>query len=480
MKKVLFLILFHAFLVIGSQAQHFVFYGITGGGGIYSDGMIYRFDPLSGKYDTLYSLNYTSGRSTWGNLTLANNGLLYGMTEDGGTKTYGVMFSFNPTNNKYNVLINFDSVNGAYQAEGNCLMQARSGLIYGTREVGGSHDSGVLFSYNIITGKDSVLVNFNKQNGAFPNRTLVEDTTNGYMYGTTEGGGAYGTGTIYRYDPVKNIDTVIYSFDSVGENGIRPVGNSLFMAPNGQYYGITPYGGEMSWGTIYRFNPSTFQDTTLLRFNGSNGYGPYINNLMQASNGLLYGIGSPGGTNNDGVIFSYDIITNKQTILVNMDGTNGTTASGDLVQDPDNGLIYGTTEQGGTANMGVIFCYNPITGKDSVVFNFTGTNGAYPVREPTLVKDTVTSINELVSVAEDAVIYPNPNEGKFAIEVKSEELRTKSTLEIYDVLGELVYTTTLVSKTTQIDISDKPSGVYIYKITSQSGELVSTGKLIKE
>jgi len=207
MKRTFLLFTTYFLLLTTAFAQHYVFYGMTGGAG--NNGVIYRYDPLTGKYKVMIRLDSVNCDATWAGLTLANNGLLYGTTEAGGSYNYGTMFSYDRISNKLTILINFDSLNtGQFNAGGNNVMQASNGLLYGTTEAGGYGDRGVFYSYDISTGKDSVIFSFDTLNMSTPNRTVVEDTSTGYMYGRTEHGGPKGFGTIFRYDPLTNKDSV--------------------------------------------------------------------------------------------------------------------------------------------------------------------------------------------------------------------------------------------------------------------------------
>jgi PKD repeat protein len=86
----------------------------------------------------------------------------------------------------------------------------------------------------------------------------------------------------------------------------------------------------------------------------------------------------------------------------------------------------------------------------------------------------VSNISNSTSVS----VFPNPSNGKFTVELSG--VSGQSLVEIYNVLGEKVYTGSLSSSTTQIDLSTKASGVYLYRIISLSGNLVSTGRLVIE
>jgi hypothetical protein len=57
-------------------------------------------------------------------------------------------------------------------------------------------------------------------------------------------------------------------------------------------------------------------------------------------------------------------------------------------------------------------------------------------------------------------------------------------IEIYNVLGEKVYSTNLPQTPkgalSDIDLSEQPNGVYFYRILSENGVLVGEGKLVVE
>ncbi len=75
-------------------------------------------------------------------------------------------------------------------------------------------------------------------------------------------------------------------------------------------------------------------------------------------------------------------------------------------------------------------------------------------------------------------IYPNPSNGKFTLELSGST--GASLLEIYNVLGEKISNTKVVSKNTDINLSAQPSGIYFYRVLKQTGGLVGQGKIIIE
>jgi hypothetical protein len=77
-------------------------------------------------------------------------------------------------------------------------------------------------------------------------------------------------------------------------------------------------------------------------------------------------------------------------------------------------------------------------------------------------------------------IYPNPSNGIFMVQSKSEEVIVNSIAEVYNMLGEKVLTKTLrcVENNNTIDMSNEPNGVYLYIVVADTGELIGEGKLI--
>jgi hypothetical protein len=73
-------------------------------------------------------------------------------------------------------------------------------------------------------------------------------------------------------------------------------------------------------------------------------------------------------------------------------------------------------------------------------------------------------------------VYPNPSNGLFTLDLQS--LPERSELEIYNILGEKVYDEVINSSNVQIDLSDKPKGIYFFKIGSVGK--VSSRKLVIE
>lgn len=88
-------------------------------------------------------------------------------------------------------------------------------------------------------------------------------------------------------------------------------------------------------------------------------------------------------------------------------------------------------------------------------------------------------INKTGLLNESVFVYPNPSNGKFTVQLPVAGSQ-KLVFEVYNMLGEKVYTQSLMVKTSGIDLSDKPAGIYLYRIITETENLVSAGKLVLE
>jgi uncharacterized repeat protein (TIGR03803 family) len=93
--------------------------------------------------------------------------------------------------------------------------------------------------------------------GQNPYGNLIE--VNGRLYGTTDNGGVYGNGTVFRISPTGK-EVVLHSFGTTGTDGKHPVAGLLNV--NGTLYGTTKYGGPYKapdtlqhGGTVFALTP---------------------------------------------------------------------------------------------------------------------------------------------------------------------------------------------------------------------------------
>ena len=207
------------------------------------------------------------------------------------------------------------------------------------------------------------------------------------LFGMTAQGGWNNGGVIFEYNVATASYTKRFDFDVpgiAGVNGTQPHG-SLMQACNGKLYGMTSSGGQFNKGVLFELNPITNVYHKRFDFNGSNGAFPTeSNSLMQASNGKLYGMTANGGNANTGVLFEYDPYTFSYSKKVDFDfnfsgspGTNGAYPLGSLMEAA-NGKLYGMTSAGGINNGGILFEFDPNTDVFSKKWDFSFPNGNNP------------------------------------------------------------------------------------------------------
>jgi uncharacterized repeat protein (TIGR03803 family) len=181
-------------------------YGTTAYGGANNVGTIFRINPKTGAEAGLYSFTGGSDGTYPFAPLVALGGVLFGTTNYGGTNSAdcyggfgcGILFSFNPTGNVFTILHSFTYQDGALPAAG---LLASGSTLYGSTEVGGTGNAlGTVFSYTTKTAAFKTLYNFQGgADGGFPVSPMIN--ISGTLYGTTNAGGTYNTGTIFSLKP---------------------------------------------------------------------------------------------------------------------------------------------------------------------------------------------------------------------------------------------------------------------------------------
>jgi uncharacterized repeat protein (TIGR03803 family) len=271
-------------------------YGATLAGGTYQGGAVFKVDTM-GKETVLYSFTGRSdGASPWG-LTRDSAGNLYGTTGAGGSAGNGVVYELNASGYQ-TVIYSFGGGNdGATPNPG--LVRDGAGNLYGTTSSGGVGNHGTVFKVS-STGKETLLYTFTGgTDGGLPNGELLRDNS-GDIYGTTQLGGAFGEGTVFKVDSNGN-ETVLYSFNTNNNDGRTPSGG-VYRDSLGNLYGNTEWGGEYGWGTTYKID-TLANEMILYSFTGGTDGKYPIGSLTRDAAGNLYGTTQQGGASGNGVVF---------------------------------------------------------------------------------------------------------------------------------------------------------------------------------
>lgn len=314
-----------ATLIQGSDGM---LYGTTYSGGyVGSEGVVFKMNSDGSDYTLLYSFYFfgllndgdlgdQSGKNPMAPLLQLGNNELYGTTSSGGAGGAGTVFELGTDGSGFSILHAFETngLDGQQPEAG--LIQGNDGALYGTTCYGGTNlsyyypysGSGTVFKLNADGSNYKVLYEFGNSSGdgQYPTASLLEGL-DGVLYGTTSYGGTNNNGTVFKLDPDGSGYAVLYNFGNTnGTDGIVPVA-ALVQDANGVLYGVTSYGGEYSYGTIFMINTNGSNYTVLYNFGGNpvDGQNP-AGALIKGPDGAFYGTTKNGGDpRGDGTIFRF-------------------------------------------------------------------------------------------------------------------------------------------------------------------------------
>jgi uncharacterized repeat protein (TIGR03803 family) len=256
------------------------------------------------------------------------------------------------------------------------VVRDAAGNLYGTTYTGASSDYGTVFKVD-PSGNETVLYSFTGgDDGGSPVGGVVRDTA-GNLYGTTQYGGAYGYGAVFKVDK-SGTESVVYSFQGGLGDGCNPYGG-LVRDKAGNLYGTTPSCGASNLGTVFKVAKNGTGKLLHSFTGGKDGSDPLYTALLLDTKGNLYGVTAEGGSESDGVV--YRITGRKLTVLHTFTGgtTDGCFAHGTPAMDKQ-GNLYGTTSRCGSGAEGTVWKVTP-KGKETVLYNFAGgsSDGANPI-----------------------------------------------------------------------------------------------------
>lgn len=374
-------------VVVGPDGRVF---GTAEYGGLYDYGVLFSVASDGSNFRVLH--NFTGGNdgSYPTNIIQLPGGTLFGTTSGGGTNGTGVVYSVNPDGTQFQVVHNFAAVIthlDAYStnADGigtDSLIQGADHALYGTTVEGGSTGDGVVFRLQ-LDGTFTVLHTFSYSTGADgANPYGLLQGMDGALYGACANGGANGGGVLYKLRPDGSGFTVIYSFNEPGDfsnsyvnDGGDGPSTNLVQDQYGTLYGATLEGGTYGRGVLFKIQTDGSNYTLLHEFGGSEGLQPValyplgqlvlkgdqifgtcsysgvpsLEGVVQQEGGVLYTIPTYASTSQEYLfeIHSFDI---------GKDPNNGAYPLVGLTLGPD-GDLYGTTDEGGSYDDGVVFRY---------------------------------------------------------------------------------------------------------------------------
>ena len=470
-------------------------FSMTNDGGATYNGTIFKYNYNTGTYTTLHTF---AGEPNDGAAPVEDNLLwyrdtLYGVTELGGNKTiscgfggtcsYGTIFSLDTAAGRYRILYNFPAVGSANTGSepvGAIVQTANAAgdaCLYGVCYYGGANSSmGCIWQYDLKTYTYSDIYDFKgsaSADGYAPMGGLCL-ASDGNLYGTTALGGnnasaGFGTGdgTLFKISPTTHTYTLLHTMSGGTTDGVYPAGG-LVQASDGNIYGMCDQGGNAGGGGIaFKYNIGTSTYSVIYNFSTSNGtgYEPIYNTFATSSNTLCstlpISLTSFTGTYNPSINASqleWETATEVDNHYFFIERT----------QDGHSWTRLDTIAGAGNSDQIRNYLLNdphPPIGTNYYML----TQQDYDGHEKSF--NVVTIV---VPEPQSISIYPNP-----VTDIVNVEGKNIATLQIYNTLGQLVWSGTAANDKVSVDMSAYSNGIYILQTIDKLGK-TTVLKFIKE
>ena len=382
----------------------------------------------------------------------------------GGTQTYNITVSANPTNG------GTVTGGGSYQQGQSCTVSAtaNSGYTFTNWTENGSVVS-TQASYTFsVTGNRTLVANFTAQPVNY-NIAVSANPTNG---GQVSGGGSYQQGQSCTVNATANSG---YTFSNWTENG------SVVSSQASYTFSVT---GNRTLVANFQALPQTY--TISVSANPTNGGtatggGTYQQgqsctvHATAAAGHTFEGWTENGNTVSTNTNYTFTVTGNRALVANFALQTVEITAS----VEPAEG---GTATGGGVYNYGDEVTITVVTNEDWAFQHWTE-NGIILMEEQSFTFVATVSHNFVARLAytegiselnSTTLIYPNPVSDKLTIEAQE----TLEKVEIYNVLGALVYSQKSCGEKVEITTADLPAGTYVVRMTTKNA--TETRRFVKE
>lgn len=327
------------------------FYGVTFTGGSNKAGTVFRINRDGTGFATLHHFHYAQEQSYAPNqLVIGSDDLLYGTTTRTSSQENGGVFKLNKDGTGFLELHRFSHspVDGSRVCG---VIEAGDGFLYGTTSGGGAAWEGTLFKLSRDGSEFQIIKSMSRAggSGSMPASVLLDGQDN-FLYGTTSSGGTNGGGTAFRFDPEDGTCDFLRHFSNSWSSGggLQSSGVSgLSTDASGALFGTTSLAGVSNQGTIFRLGRDGKDFDELHHFGVVPGDGLFPRaGVLVSSDGSLFGSTSSGGSNRQGTLFRLDRdgsdyrVIHHFSIFAGVSLTNALHAFSPLIEGR-NGVLYG-------------------------------------------------------------------------------------------------------------------------------------------
>ena len=437
--------------------------GSVTGGGTYNQG---QSCTVTAAANASYSfVNWTEN----GNVVSTNRNYTFTVTSN---RTLVANFQAQPQN--YNITVSANPTNGGTVTGGGSYQQGQSCTVNATPATGYNFvrwtENGQQVSTNAsytftVTGNRTLVAQFQLQSFSI---TASADPNNG---GTVTGGGTYNYG---QSCTLSATPATGYTFVNWTKNGQQVSTNASYtfnVTSSGAYvahfqiqsYNIAVVAKPDNGGTVTGGGTYTYGQNCTITATANEGY-DFINwteNNIPVSTNPSYSFNVTG---NHSFAANFELQTLEITATV----------------EPAEG---GTATGGGTYTYGDEVTITVETNEDWAFLNWTE-NGTVVSEEKTYTfiatasRDLVANLIYTVGVGEqmgnNITLYPNPVNDKLTIEAEA----ALGTVEIYNLMGALVYSQKGCTNKVEVNTSDLQSGIYFIRMTNDNAS--ETRRFVKE
>jgi len=240
-------------------------YGTTYNGGSNNDGTVFAIHTDGTGFTNLHHFAFAiDGGNPQGGLVFAGNSL-YGTTSAGGSANNGTIFAVGTNGGGFATLYAFTNVNDGGEPEDSLILAGHT--LYGTAFGGGAAGNGVVFAigtngmgytnlYGFSAGANNEQFSQTNSDGANPRTGLF--ILGNTLYGTANGGGLGGVGTVFALHTDGSDFTNLYNFTEPDPNTFTNIDGGIPLAglilSGSTLYGTTSADGTANLGTVYGLN----------------------------------------------------------------------------------------------------------------------------------------------------------------------------------------------------------------------------------
>ena len=364
-------------------------------------------------------------------------------------QTYTISVSANPTNGG-NV-----TGGGAYHYGDNCTVIATPANGYAFlrwTENGNQVSTNANYTFT-VTGNRTLVAQFQTQTYTI---TATANPTNG---GTVSGGGTfnYGQSCTLTATPATG-----YTFVRWTKNGTQVSTNATYTFTVTESAAYVAHFEVQSFTVSVSVNPT---DGGIVTGGGTFNYGQNCTVNATANEGYNFvNWTEDGNVVSTNTHYSFSV-TNNRTLVANFVLQTVQIAT---IVDPAEG---GTATGAGTYNYGEEVTISVETNEDWAFQNWTK-NGVIVSQEKTFTFTATESCTLIANLlytegigeqnGSKTLIYPNPVNNKLTVEAQE----ALGTVEIYNLMGTLVYSQKDCANKVEINTSDLPTGIYFIRMTN--------------